>query len=81
MHKQKNAAATTIPGVRRDATALHAELRAGAGRNRKVTFPIVAIVPEVRAARDALEACRAELQAGGMPAAEGMRTDPHRGVE
>ena len=51
---------------------LRAALRAGAGRNLKVMFPMVATVSEVRAARDVLEACRAELQARGVPAAEGM---------
>jgi len=51
---------------------LRAALRAGAGRNLKVMFPMVATVAEVRAARSVLEECRAELLAEGKPAAEGM---------
>jgi len=49
---------------------LRAALRAGAGRNLKVMFPMVATVAEVRAARAILEACRAELLAEGRPVAE-----------
>jgi len=51
---------------------LRAALRAGAGRNLKVMFPMVATVAEVRAARAALEQCRAELLAEGQLVAEGM---------
>ncbi len=51
---------------------LRAVLRAGAGRNLKVMFPMAATVAEVRAARSVLEECRAELLAEGKPAAEGM---------
>ena len=51
---------------------LRAALRAGAGRNLKVMFPMVATVAEVRAARAVLEECRAELLAGGQPVAEQM---------
>jgi len=51
---------------------LRAVLRAGAGRNLKVMFPMVATVAEVRAARTVLEECRAELLAEGQPAAEEM---------
>lgn len=51
---------------------LRAALRAGAGRNLKVMFPMVATVTEVRAARAVLEECRAELLAEGQPVAEKM---------
>jgi phosphoenolpyruvate-protein phosphotransferase len=51
---------------------LRAALRAGAGRNLKLMFPMVATVAEVRAARALLEECRAELLAEGQPVAEGM---------
>jgi len=51
---------------------LRAALRAGAGRNLKVMFPMVATVAEVRAARAMLEDCRAELLAEGHPVAEEM---------
>jgi len=51
---------------------LRAVLRAGAGRNLKVMFPMVATVAEVRAARSLLEECRAELLAEGQPIAEEM---------
>ena len=51
---------------------LRAALRAGAGRNLKVMFPMVATVTEVRAARSVLEECRAELLAEGQPVAEEM---------
>ena len=51
---------------------LRAALRAGAGRNLKLMFPMVATVSEVRAARAVLEECRAELLAEGQPVAEEM---------
>jgi phosphoenolpyruvate-protein phosphotransferase len=51
---------------------LRAALRAGAGRNLKIMFPMVATVAEVRAARAVLEECRAELLAEGQPVAEEM---------
>jgi phosphoenolpyruvate-protein phosphotransferase len=51
---------------------LRAALRAGAGRNLKLMFPMVATVAEVRAARALLEECRAELLAQGQPLAENM---------
>jgi len=51
---------------------LRAALRAGAGRNLKVMFPMVATVAEARAARAALEECRTELVAEGQPVAEQM---------
>ena len=51
---------------------LRAALRAGAGRNLKVMFPMVATVAEVRSARAMLEECRAELLAEGQPVAEEM---------
>lgn len=49
---------------------LRAALRAGAGRNLKLMFPMVATVAELRAARAALEECRAELLAEGQAVAE-----------
>ena len=49
---------------------LRAALRAGAGRNLKMMFPMVATVAEVRAARAVLEECRAELLAEGQAVAE-----------
>jgi len=51
---------------------LRAALRAGAGGNLKVMFPMVATVDEVRRARAMLEQCRAELLAEGQPVAEEM---------
>lgn len=51
---------------------LRAALRAGAGRNLKVMFPMVATVAEVQAAQAILEECRAELLAEGRPIAEEM---------
>ncbi len=51
---------------------LRAALRAGAGRNLKLMFPMVATVAEVRAARMALEECRSELLDEGQPVAEEM---------
>jgi phosphoenolpyruvate-protein kinase (PTS system EI component) len=51
---------------------LRAALRAGAGRNLKLMFPMVATVAEVRVARAVLEECRAELLAEGQPVAEEM---------
>jgi phosphotransferase system enzyme I (PtsI) len=51
---------------------LRAALRAGAGRNLKVMFPMVATVAEVQAAREILEECRAELLAEGQLIAEEM---------
>jgi len=52
---------------------LRAALRAGAGRNLKVMFPMVAMVAEVRSARSMLEQCRAELLAEGKSVAEEMQ--------
>jgi phosphoenolpyruvate-protein phosphotransferase len=51
---------------------LRAALRAGAGRNLKLMFPMVATVGEVRTARALLEECRAELLSEGKPVAEQM---------
>jgi len=51
---------------------LRAALRAGAGRNLKLMFPMVATVAEVREARAMLEQCRAELLAEGQAVAEEM---------
>ena len=51
---------------------LRAALRAGAGRNLKLMFPMVATVAEVRAARMVLEECRSELLDEGQPVAEDM---------
>ena len=44
---------------------LRAALRASTGRNLKLMFPMVAAVHEVRAARQVLEDCMAELRAQG----------------
>jgi phosphoenolpyruvate-protein phosphotransferase len=49
---------------------LRAALRAGAKRNLKIMFPMVATAAEVRAGRKILEDCRAELATQGEPAAE-----------
>jgi phosphotransferase system enzyme I (PtsI) len=51
---------------------LRAALRAGAGNNLKLMFPMVAAVGEVRQARAMLEACRVELLAEGRAVAEEM---------
>jgi phosphoenolpyruvate-protein phosphotransferase len=51
---------------------LRAALQAGAGRNLKLMFPMVATVSEIRAARAVLEECRADLLAEGQPVAEEM---------
>ena len=51
---------------------LRAALRAGAGRNLKLMFPMVATVTEVQAARAMLDECRAELLAEGQAVAEHM---------
>jgi len=51
---------------------LRAALRAGAGRNLKLMFPMVATVAEARAARMALEECCSELLDEGQPVAEEM---------
>lgn len=51
---------------------LRATLRAGAGRNLKLMFPMVATLAELRAARALLAECRAELLAEGGPVAEGI---------
>jgi phosphoenolpyruvate-protein phosphotransferase len=51
---------------------LRAALRAGAGHNLRIMFPMVATVGEVRQARALLEECRAELLAEGKPVAEGV---------
>ncbi|MEE8391997.1 MAG: phosphoenolpyruvate--protein phosphotransferase [Anaerolineae bacterium] len=49
---------------------LRSALRAWAGRDLKLMFPMVATVAEVQAARALLEECRAELLAEGHPVAE-----------
>lgn len=49
---------------------LRAALRAGAGHELKIMFPMVATVDEVRRARALLEECRAELLAEDRPVAE-----------
>jgi len=49
---------------------LKAALRAGAGHNLKLMFPMVATVAEVRAARAILEECRSELSGSGQPIAD-----------
>ncbi len=49
---------------------LRAALRAGAGRNLKLMFPMVATLEEVRAARALLEECRAALASEGKATAD-----------
>ncbi len=49
---------------------LRAALRAGAGNNLKLMFPMIATVDEVRQARALLEQCREELVAEGYAVAE-----------
>lgn len=49
---------------------LRAALRAGVGHNLKIMFPMIATVQELRAAKQVLSECRAELEAEGKPAAE-----------
>jgi phosphotransferase system enzyme I (PtsI) len=51
---------------------LRALLRAAAGRNVKLMFPMVSTVGEVRQARAIVEECRAELRSAGTPAADKM---------
>jgi len=51
---------------------LRAALRAGADRNLKIMFPMVATVDEVQKARALLDECRTELLAEGQPASEEM---------
>jgi phosphoenolpyruvate-protein phosphotransferase len=51
---------------------LRAALRAGAGRNLKLMFPMVATAAEVQAARAVLEECRAQLLTEGQPVAQEM---------
>lgn len=51
---------------------LRAALRAGAGSNLKLMFPMVATVGEVRQARALVDACRAELAAEGQPLPDAM---------
>ncbi len=49
---------------------LRAALRAAAGHNLKLMFPMVATAQEIREARAILEACRAELSAEGLATPE-----------
>lgn len=49
---------------------LRAVLRAGVGHNLKIMFPMIATVQELRAAKQVLSECRAELEAEGKLAAE-----------
>jgi phosphoenolpyruvate-protein phosphotransferase (PTS system enzyme I) len=51
---------------------LRAALRAAAGNNLKLMFPMVATVGEVRQARAVLEECRQELEAEGQVFAESI---------
>ncbi len=51
-------------------TQLRAAIRAGAGHNLKIMFPMVAALNEVRAARQIFEDCRAELIREGKDVAE-----------
>lgn len=49
---------------------LRAALRAGAGRNLKIMFPMVSALNELEAARELLEECRRELEEEGETAAD-----------
>jgi len=51
---------------------LRAALRAGADRNLRIMFPMVATVDEVKKARALLDKCRTQLLAEGQPASEEM---------
>ena len=51
---------------------LRAALRAGADRNLRIMFPMVATVDEVKKARALLDECRTQLLAEGQPASEEM---------
>jgi phosphotransferase system enzyme I (PtsI) len=51
---------------------LRAALRAGAGRNLKIMFPMVATAGEIKAARAILDECRAELKAESKAFAENI---------
>jgi phosphotransferase system enzyme I (PtsI) len=51
---------------------LMAALRAGAGRNLKVMFPMVSSLAEIQAARGLLEVCRDELEDEGREVARGV---------
>ena len=51
---------------------LRAALRASAGKNLKIMFPMVATASEVRAARDVLNECAVELKKENKPMAEGI---------
>ncbi len=46
---------------------LRAIIRSGFGHNLKVMFPMIATVPELRAAKKIMQECRAELEAEGKP--------------
>jgi len=49
---------------------LRAALRASAGHNLKIMFPMVTAIDEVRAARQMLDSCREELHREGKPVAQ-----------
>lgn len=51
---------------------LRAALRAGVGHNLKIMYPMVAIVGEVRAAREVYEECLKELKDEGLPFAKNI---------
>ena len=51
---------------------LRAILRSGFGHNLKVMFPMIATVPELRAAKKMMQECRAELEEEGKPLPEKM---------
>ena len=51
---------------------LRAILRSGFGHNLKVMFPMIATVPELRAAKKLMQECRAELEEEGKPLPEKM---------
>ncbi len=51
---------------------LRAALRAGVGRNLKIMFPMIATLAELRAAKQVLAECRAELKQEGTPTADNI---------
>jgi phosphoenolpyruvate-protein phosphotransferase len=55
-------------------TQLRAALRASAGHNLRIMFPMVAAIQEVRQARQLLDECRRELESEGVQMAEHIQT-------
>ncbi len=55
-------------------TQLRAMLRAGAGHDLRIMFPMIATLDEVRRARECLEDARRQLRGSGQPMAESLQT-------